>query len=572
MIKCIDCNSNKVILKLEESKYMVVNECYNCYNIIHLFIDDYLDNYKNFYSNDISSISKDKEKEMHLCQKHSQNYVSFCFNCYQNLCNECLLSHNGAIHSITAIKQIITKNNIEEIQIYKKDMILLKDNIYKKIEYNKQKNEYDYNNLLNSLLNIIKIKELFLNLNTNDDNVNTYDIVSLKNILHKYNKAHINLLLNNINSISYKEKENDIKKYKNYKFISLNSIPNNKIIHSQVRGWVNHIIQLKNKNIVTAHWDYLLVFKINYENNQLEQIQRININNGSINHIYEYKKNKILILDNKMKIVQLSPDNKRFKCLNILDYGRKIIPFIPGKEIITDKKYLFTATPNGIKIYSYKDDSEDEIEFNNIENIEIENELKCIGVFSTEFDYSAIIQINNKICGIYKIKNNQNNHCAVWEINYDFNEESKFDINKFKLLGQVKNIYSSIGRYSISKLNDDFALIGIMKYNYHTYTPNDKSGIVVLSLNPVEIIQFIKNDEVTSIQCLRNNIVLTGGKDLNNNKYNIKEWKYDEQRKELLYICTKNMHSDFINTILEIEDGFFMSCGRGGHIYLVYNQ
>ena len=572
MIKCIDCNSNKVILKLEESKYMVVNECYNCYNIIHLFIDDYLDNYKNFYSNDISSISKDKEKEMHLCLKHSQNYVSFCFNCYQNLCNECLLSHNRAIHSITAIKQIITKNNIEEIQIYKKDMILLKDNIYKKIEYNKQKNEYDYNNLLNSLLNIIKIKELFLNLNTNDDNVNTYDIVSLKNILHKYNKAHINLLLNNINSISYKEKENDIKKYKNYKFISLNSIPNNKIIHSQVRGWVNHVIQLKNKNIVTAHWDYLLVFKINYENNQLEQIQRININNGSINHIYEYKKNKILILDNKMKIVQLSPDNKRFKCLNILDYGRKIIPFIPGKEIITDKKYLFTATPNGIKIYSYKDDSEDEIEFNNIENIEIENELKCIGVFSTEFDYSAIVQINNKICGIYKIKNNQNNHCAVWEINYDFNEESKFDINKFKLLGQVKNIYSSIGRYSISKLNDDFALIGIMKYNYHTYTPNDKSGIVVLSLNPVEIIQFIKNDEVTSIQCLRNNIVLTGGKDLNNNKYNIKEWKYDEQRKELLYICTKNMHSDFINTILEIEDGFFMSCGRGGHIYLVYHQ
>ena len=572
MIKCIDCNSNKVILKLEESKYMVVNECYNCYNIIHLFIDDYLDNYKNFYSNDISSISKDKEKEMHLCLKHSQNYVSFCFNCYQNLCNECLLSHNGAIHSITAIKQIITKNNIEEIQIYKKDMILLKDNIYKKIEYNKQKNEYDYNNLLNSLLNIIKIKELFLNLNINDDNVNTYDIVSLKNILHKYNKAHFNLLLNNINSISYKEKENDIKKYKNYKFISLNSIPNNKIIHSQVRGWVNHVIQLKNKNIVTAHWDYLLVFKINYENNQLEQIQRININNGSINHIYEYKKNKILILDNKMKIVQLSPDNKRFKCLNILDYGRKIIPFIPGKEIITDKKYLFTATPNGIKIYSYKDDSEDEIEFNNIENIEIENELKCIGVFSTEFDYSAIIQINNKICGIYKIKNNQNNHCAVWEINYDFNEESKFDINKFKLLGQVKNIYSSIGRYSISKLNDDFALIGIMKYNYHTYTPNDKSGIVVLSLNPVEIIQFIKNDEVTSIQCLRNNIVLTGGKDLNNNKYNIKEWKYDEQRKELLYICTKNMHSDFINTISEIEDGFFMSCGRGGHIYLVYNQ
>jgi hypothetical protein len=402
--------------------------------------------------------------------------------------------------------------------------------------------------------------------------VNTYDIVSLKNILHKYNKAHINLLIKNIKSLSYKEKENDIKYYKNCKFISIQSIPNNKIIHKEVQGWVNHVIQLKNTNIVSAHWDYLLVFKINHENNKLEQIQRININNGSINHIYEYKKNKILILDNKMKIIQLSPDNKKFKCLNILDYGRKIIPFIPDPKTNTNKKFLFTATPNGIKLYSYLDDNEDDddLEYINFEDIQIENDLKFIGVFSTEYDYSAIIQINNKICGIFKIKNNTNNHCAVWEINYDLNEESKFDINKFKLLGQVKNVNSAIGRYSISKINDDYALIGIMKYNYHAYIPTEKSGIAIISLNPVEIIQYIKTDEITSIECLKNNIILTGGKDLNNNKYYIKEWKYDKTIKELLYIGKRQMHSNFINAILEIKDGFFISCGRGGHIYIVY--
>ena len=573
MIKCIECNSNKVILKLEESKYMVINECYNCYNIIHLFIDDYVDNYKNYNSIDISSDSNtQKEKDTKICQKHSKDYISFCFNCNINLCNECLLSHDSSLHSISSIKQIITQNDIKENQIIKNHMTSLKEEINKKIEFNKQNKEYDYNNLLNSLLNIIKIKEKLLNLNINDDEVNTYDIVSLKNLLHKYNKVHINLLIKNIKSLSYEEKENDIKHYKNCKFISIKSIPNNKIIHKEVHGWVNHVIQLKNTNIVSAHWDFLLVFKINHENNTLEQIQRININNGSINHIYEYKKNKILILDNKMKIIQLSPDNQQFKCLNILDYGRKIIPFIPDPKTNTNKKFLFTATPNGIKLYSYLDDNEDdnEFEYNNFEDIQIENDLKFIGVFSIEYDYSAIIQINNKICGIFKIKNNSNNHCVVWEINYDFNDESKFDINKFKLLGQVNNVHSAIGRYSISKINDDYALIGIMKYNYHTYLPNEKSGIAIISLNPVEIIQYIKTDEITSIECLKNNIILTGGKDLNNNKYYIKEWKYDKTIKELLYVGKRQMHSDFINAILEIKDGFFISCGRGGHIYIVY--
>lgn len=212
-----------------------------------------------------------------------------------------------------------------------------------------------------------------------------------------------------------------------------------------------------------------------------------------------------------------------------------------------------------------------EIENNNSENREIKNDLKFLGIFSNEYDYSAIIQINNKICGIYKVKNNFNNHFSLWEINHDFNDEKSFDINKFKLLGEIKNVYSAIGRYSISKINDEYAAFGTMKNNYHSYYPNEKSGISIISLDTVEIVQFIQTDEITSIECLKNGIILTGGKNLNDNKYYIKEWKYDEDRKELLYVGAKKMHSDFINTILEIKDGFFISCGRDGNIYIVYN-
>ena len=570
MIKCISCNSNKVILKIDESKYMIINECYKCFNIINLFIDDYIVNYKQYYSFNKNENNDKDNKEFLLCLKHSKKYEYFCSNCKINLCAECLLSHNRAIHSIKEIKNIINKDEKALIEIYKKDVLNLKEHINIKIV---SINEQDYKNLLNSLLNMIKILELFLYLNINDENINSFDSISLKNILDKYNKPKLNALLNNIKNGKYPEKENDINNYKNCIYYSIKSIPNNKIINSKYSGWVNHVIQLKNGNIMSAHWDALIVYRIDHQTNKLNIIQKININNGSINHIYEYRKNKILICDNKMKIVQLSEDNLHFKCLNILDYGRKIIPFIPNAQTYKgDKKFLFMCTPNGIKLYSYSDNDEDDINNNNISQIgEIKNELKFLGVFNQKNDYSAIIQINNKICGIYKIKNKINNHFAAWDINYNFNDESNFDKNKFNLLGEIKNVNCAIGRYSISKVNDNYAIIGTMNNAFHSSYPNQKSGISIISLDPIEIVQYIKTDEVTSIECLKNGIILTGGKDLYDLKYYIKEWKYDDEKKELLFVGSKNMHSDFINTITDLNDGFFMSCGRDGSIYLVYN-
>lgn len=571
MIKCISCKSNKVIFKIEDSKYMIINECFNCYNIIHLFIDDYILNYKeyNIFGN---NSNKQNEKlnnysNMTLCQKHSKTYTSFCFMCKENLCNECLLSHNSSLHLIKQIKEIINKDEKVQIEEYKKQLILLKKSInneISEINQNNKKEEY-YEKLLNSLLNIIQIKQIFLNIDINNEKINTYDIVSLKYILDRYNKAKINILMNNLKQKTYKEKEEEINNYKSYIYYSISSIPNNKIIHNKYNGWVNHAIQLRNGNIMTAHWDILLLYKINLKNNKLDLILRININNGSINHIYEYKKNKILLCDNKMKIVQLSQDNKNFKCLNILDYGRKIIPYIPDKNLYKgDKKFIFMCTPNGIKLYSYLD-FEDNYDDN------VVNDLKYLGLFSDKYDYSAIIQVNNKICGIYKEKNNFNNHFALWEINYDLNNEFNFNINKFNLLGEIKNVNCAIGRYSLCKINDNFVAIGNMKNNYHGSFSNERSGISIISLDNVEIVQFIRTDEVTSLENLSNGIILTGGKNLDDRKYYIKEWKYDEDSKELLFVGEKNMHTEFINAILEVKDGFFISCGRCGNIYIVYN-
>ena len=567
MIKCISCNSNKVIFKIEDSKYIIINECYNCFNIYHLFIDDYTLNYKEYnnFSNDNSN--KKYDKFLFLCQQHTKKYTSFCFNCKKNLCDECLLSHNTSLHSIKEIGKIINEEEKQQIKEYKKELMLLKDLINKKIiESKKEKIDEYYLKLLYSIGYIIKIKEKILEINVDEEGINTYDILSLKYILDKYNKAKINTLINNLKQISSKEKQKEIDNYKNCVYYSINSIPNNKIINIKFNGWVNHVIQLRNGNIMTSHWDILLLYKINNTNKKFELILKININNGSINHIYEYKKNKILICDNKMKIIQLSQDNKNFKCLNVLDYGRKIIPYIPDKQAYKgDKKFIFMCTPNGIRLYSYLD-------YEEYYEDDIINDLKFLGVFSTKYDYSAIIQVNNKICGIYKERNNFNNNFALYEINHDFNNEIIFDINKFNILGEIKNINIAIGRYSLCKISDRFVAVGNMKNNYHGYSPNDKSGISLISLEPVEIVQFIQTDEITSLECFFNGIVLTGGKNLSNGKYYIKEWKYNEECKELLFVGEKNMHNDFINAILEVKDGFFMSCGRDGNVYIVYNS
>ena len=78
------------------------------------------------------------------------------------------------------------------------------------------------------------------------------------------------------------------------------------------------------------------------------------------------------------------------------------------------------------------------------------------------------------------------------------------------------------------------------------------------------------NDEISAIACLKNGMVLTGGMDENSRKYYIKQYKYNEDEKEIQFISSKNLHNSFINTIDEINNGFFMSCGRDGNIYLIY--
>ena len=565
MIKCPKCSSYKVCLKFNEKKYSIINECFNCYLTIQLFIDDYFNNYKEFYS--YQSTNNDFAKK-YFCEKHNKNFISFCYNCKEILCEECLTSHDSIYHYIQKIRDILDNNDKNCCLDYKIQISNLQGIIEQKID-KINKNDKDSNDslkLLNSILNMIKLKNIFFCLNINDIRINAYDLISLKNLLNRHNKTKFNLLIENIKKGIFPS-QNEINKYNESIYYSFKSISEEKIIHKQTQDWVNHIIQLKNGNIVSAHWDCLLLHKINKETKKLDLITKIRINNGSINHIYEYKPNKILCCDNQMKIVQLSENNSSYKTLNISDYARKIIPFIPYDNIIQKNSalnFLFTATPNGIKVYYYSEE-------NNTHLNELSKDINFLGEFSKDCDYSAIIQVKNKICGIYKNKNEYNsNHFSVWEINYDFDIKN-FNKNDFNLLGEIQKVNAGIGRYSLTNVNDYYVLIGRMCNDYYYSKNEHNNGISVVSLEHIEIIQYIDtNDEISAIACLKNGMVLTGGMDENSRKYYIKQYKYNEDEKEIQFISSKNLHNSFINTIDEINNGFFMSCGRDGNIYLIY--
>ena len=538
MIKCVNCNSFNLVIKFKEKNYQIVNECYDCNEYNHIFIDDYIDNYLN--KNKIGNEKDEgKDKAIYFCNKHSQKFSCFCYTCNNCLCNECLLSHNIQLHNTQNIFEMFTKEIKDKISNYKKALQNLETLINTKINYLSQ--DLDINkdkiSFYNTQLKIINLKNIFLNINYNPDKKeNLLYLISLKYLVDEFSEIKYKLLLREIsNNTSFPNIDilNDY--HKNIAY-SISFIPTERIIQQNVHCWVNHVIQLKNGNIVSAHWNYISIYTIDRKNNKLKLLINININNGSVNHLYEYKPNKILACDNQMKIISLSEDNKNYKCQNIPEYGRKIIPLISNNKTENNKKKILIANTKGIKIYSYS---------NIVEN---DDEFKYEGIFSENCDFTSIIQINDKqVCGIFRRINDPKYSFSLWEIDL----ENK----KYNLLGTVENITGAIGRYSITKINEDYIIIARFK------------GLAIISLESIEVIQYISCDDVNTVYLLNNGVILTGGEShFDDFGYYIRQWRYDIENNELQYIGRRKLHNDFINTIFDIKDGYMISCGRDGLI------
>ena len=92
-----------------------------------------------------------------------------------------------------------------------------------------------------------------------------------------------------------------------------------------------------------------------------------------------------------------------------------------------------------------------------------------------------------------------------------------------------------------------------MKNSYYTKDAKN-NGIKIISLETVEIVQYIYNyDEIMSIITLRNGMILTGGDNILERKYFIRQFKFDEKDKEVLLVGSIQLHNDFINYIDDLN-------------------
>ena len=141
---CTECSS--MIEILEINKEIIKFKCINNKHEISMGINEYLEKMKKY--NDIK-INNDK------CNIHNNKYISYCFDCKNHLCNECLKNREHINHYKNYIIEI--NPNKEEIDKIKK-MINENKNIIKNliIERDKKKNEIKeklekYTNNINKL-------------------------------------------------------------------------------------------------------------------------------------------------------------------------------------------------------------------------------------------------------------------------------------------------------------------------------------------------------------------------------------------------------------------------------------
>ena len=207
---CIN-NHNNIYSQGEEfMKYQYINElkCDICNNDKSLYNDNFYlcscNKYicplcVNYHYNHNMIDYKDR---FYKCNKHIKNYIIYCYNCNQNLCQECGEEHNKK-HKIIFYK--------EKIPTEKKLVEIIKEFEDRKAKINKYKFEI---NILNNLYsknmnNIINYLNIYISLNENIyksiNNIKNYEsIVNLNNLKNKKIIKDIDVFLNDNISNKYK--------------------------------------------------------------------------------------------------------------------------------------------------------------------------------------------------------------------------------------------------------------------------------------------------------------------------------------------------------------------------------
>ena len=253
-IKCDICQNNKCLYN---------HNFYKCScgkNICKLCLENH-----NFENHNFIEYSK----RFQTCNKHEKEFISFCKDCKQNLCEECENEHYK--HKIILYKILINKIKINEmkntlkfnkerINEFKEQFDILNEIYYKFILYLKDDLE-DYINLINKILvcldnlnnyetiqNVMNFKLEFINININNflsKNLKS-KMIYLIDIFERYiNEIDIEYEINKLGNEISLFSSNFVENNKNNSFIMIN----NKIIKLTEKYIINEGEKIKNLKI-----------------------------------------------------------------------------------------------------------------------------------------------------------------------------------------------------------------------------------------------------------------------------------------------------------------------------------
>ena len=145
---CSECQSAIEIVKLDEE--FIEFKCNNNHNI-KMNIKEYLDKLKE--NQDKMILNDEIISNSSKCNKHEEDYLSYCFECNKHLCKKCLKAGEHGYHYKINIIEVIPKYKI----LTKIENLIINNNKkMKDLIKNKEVIESGLNKLLNENMNKIK--------------------------------------------------------------------------------------------------------------------------------------------------------------------------------------------------------------------------------------------------------------------------------------------------------------------------------------------------------------------------------------------------------------------------------
>ena len=350
LYNCSECSSAIEITSINEDS--IEFQCNNNHNI-KISIKDFCNKMKKYNNYKLNN---------QTCDKHKKDYLVYCFDCKIHLCEECLKSGKHSYHYKINIIEIMPSNeSLNKInEVIKRDKLKLKNLSITKIKTKKQLTK-----ILNLMKNKIKDEE-------NKKNEN-YDIKLKKEL--ELNKTNYKKILNklkeeyekkiSLEKLKYNENQNTIKNKYNILYDINKNICKNKI------DKLNKIFEFK----IESYNFNNLMDKLSNFNKLIEIIYNtyINYNNNyyntkNINFIYNIFFNK----DKKIYKLEEKHSELRNKIQNSDNRN------IKNEEIksIKGKKYSNKDPEIKIQDKNIRKNDKEEIEDKNIDNINIEEEIK----------------------------------------------------------------------------------------------------------------------------------------------------------------------------------------------------